>query len=91
MLNNSRLENLTSILLQPIDENNIAQSNCFDPHHAIIFYHKSQLSYIDMCFHCWGLRTSEDLDKLKGYDMKKWEQMLTLFKQAGFKYEIPGE
>jgi hypothetical protein len=80
---------LIKILKEPFEDKTIEEGNCFIPHHAILFYKKGKLSYIDICFGCRGFITSKDLEFIDGFDKKKWRQMEAFLKSLGITYEMP--
>lgn len=90
-LSKGKIDSLIVILSLPTNIDNIVLSRCFDPHQTILIYKNNKISYIDMCFHCWGLRTSEDLNEIKGYDVSKWKKIQLFFKQNGFVYKMETE
>lgn len=89
LITGSAMDSTIDILLLPTDQDSAINTACFDPHHSIVIFKNNQISYIDMCFHCLGLRTSKDLEELNGYEVAKWEKMILLFKHFGFKHEMP--
>lgn len=61
---------------------------CFEPHHAILMYHKAVFSYIDICFHCHDLVTSSDME-LSNMDFdEKWAELKAFFLQLQLTYEM---
>jgi hypothetical protein len=86
----AEIDSLCKILSMPVNDSDIVIAKCFDPHHAIYIISKTEISYIELCFHCWSLDRSGDLSQIKGYDEEKWEAIYRFFKQQGFQYEMSG-
>ncbi len=66
-----KLDTLISILSSPNSSRSIPGSRCFIPHHAIVLYHHSKLSYIDICFSCYGFQTPIKAIQ-DSWDAAKW-------------------
>jgi len=90
-LTGKSINSLIDILSLPTNNDSIFRSRCFDPHQAILIFKNTKISYIDMCFHCWGLRTSDDLNEIIGYEELKWKKIYSFFRQNGFVYEMKAE
>ena len=62
---------------------------CDMPHHSIIIYKKGVQSYIDICFACKRIHTSNDI-ALAEADLtdNKWEKLKSFFKKFGLTYEL---
>lgn len=88
-LTNNSIDTLVKILSMPTNEADYEMSHCCDPHHTIFIIKDGQISYIDLCFHCFCLSTSKDLELIKGYDEPKWIALLSFFRKLSFKYEMP--
>jgi hypothetical protein len=89
VLPNDSISTLVQILSMPTNEDDYSGAHCCDPHHAIFIIKNGQISYIDLCFHCFCVFTSKDLELIKGYNEPKWEALLSFFKKLGFEYEMP--
>jgi len=89
VLTENDIDTLTQILLMPTNDSDVIYARCYYPHHAILIISKGKISYIDLCFHCFSLSTSEDLKLIEGYDEPKWEALLSFYKKLGFKYQMP--
>ena len=79
------LDSLLHILSLPTNYDSIISTRCFNPHNSILIFKGLHISYIDLCFDCWGLTTSDDLDGLNGYEPYKWKQLHAFYKRLGFK------
>ena len=80
---------LVKILSRPFEDKTIIEGSCFNPHHAILFYNKGNISYIDLCFGCHVFVTTKNLDFIDSFDKKKWRQLEDFFKGLGVTYEMP--
>jgi len=87
-ISNKAINVLADIIALPTNYDSIALYKCFDPHHTIFIYNNKKISYIDMCFECWGLRTSEDLKEIRGYELYKWHRIENFFGSLGFRYAM---
>jgi hypothetical protein len=68
-----QLDSLIALLSQPNPTTRTLGSRCFIPHHAIILYHTGNISYIDICFGCYGLRTTLlEKEAIENLDSVKW-------------------
>lgn len=54
-------------------------ATCDEPRNSILIYTKGKLSYIDICFHCQRIHTSEDLKSIVFFDSNKFAKMEALF------------
>jgi len=89
VLLSNNLDTLIKILAMPSNDADFLGAHCCDPHHTIFIVNKSQTSYLDLCFHCFCLTTSKDLELIKGYDEPKWSALMSFFRKLAFKYEMP--
>lgn len=80
---------LISILSVPKKEGDSYGASCFDPHHAIFIIRKDKISYIDLCFHCTGAATSEDLTDIRPLGDSKFVQLLAFFRRLKLDYKLP--
>ncbi|MFZ1304452.1 MAG: hypothetical protein WAR80_01355, partial [Ferruginibacter sp.] len=55
-------------------------ATCDEPRNSILIYFKGKLSYIDICFQCQRIHTSDDLKTLVFFDQRKYEKVEALFK-----------
>ena len=86
IITKSEIDSLVTILLRPISEDE-GVSNCiFDPHHTIFILKDGAVSYIDMCFTCQQLETSQDLTSLPFFDNNKWTELERFFEKHNTRY-----
>jgi hypothetical protein len=70
-------EKLISILTEKVEGSPIALATCFDPHHALIFTNKKDISYIEFCFACGGVSTDKLEISSDDFDKEKWNKIYT--------------
>jgi hypothetical protein len=59
---------------------------CDMPRHSIIIYKNDKQSYIDICFGCKRINTSNDIDfSVIDMDDEKWEDLQKFFMANGIK------
>lgn len=86
------IDTLVGILSIPKPEEDSLATHCeFDPHHTIFIISKNKISFIDICFYCCQLSTSEDLKSIYPFGYLKWERLLSLFQKLQFKYRTPSK
>ncbi len=91
VLLNSGLKNqLISILTQPNNDGEMKAMQCFLPHHSILLIKGGKTSFIEICFACQNLVTSNEIGTSDiNYPKIMWKQLETFFKSQGIKYQIP--
>ncbi len=52
---------------------------CDQPRNSILIYKKAKLSYIDICFHCERIHTSDDLNHVVIFDHARFEKLASYF------------
>ena len=55
-------------------------ATCDYPQNSILIYTNGKLSYIDICFQCQRIHTSEDLKNIVVFDQKRFRKVEALFK-----------
>ena len=75
---------LAQILLRKAFIKNYTPTKCDEPRHSIIIYKNNEQSYIDICFGCHKIHTSNDIYFSELYmDEKKWEELKQFYKKNG--------
>lgn len=75
---------LSNILLRQVIIKDVNSTKCDEPRHSIIIYRNAKQSYIDICFGCRRIHTSNDIDFSEFYmDEKKWTDLENFFKTNG--------
>jgi hypothetical protein len=92
-LNLSQIEKLTDLIFNYSHkgkEYSILEANCYDPRNAIIFLDKNNkvLGFIEICFGCNRLRTSDKRIGIGDYCDKKYALIKEIFCDSGIKYGI---
>ncbi len=84
LTNNSKKE-LTAILISKTIDDEYNKRQCDMPQHAIVIYINGTQSYIDICFACLTVHTTEDI-KFSVMDMslQKWKDLEDFFRAQGF-------
>jgi len=74
----------------PVKKSNIGYlSLCFAPRNSILIYKEGRLSYIDLCFTCRGIATSEDLELNEHYfNESKWVKLRNYFQTKGIRFGL---
>lgn len=84
LLNDPAKIALTKILLRPVLKEKRTPSTFDQPRHSIIIYKSKEQSYIDICFGCGKIHTSNDIDFSEFYmDEEKWTRLEHFFKTNG--------
>jgi hypothetical protein len=85
-LSNSGKANLINILAKRKMSREVKMMQCDQPRHTIIIYKNNTESYIDICFGCKRINTSNDI-KFSVIDMddEKWEDLQKFFMASGIK------
>lgn len=78
--------NLGKILDEKV-EDDIKYSACFDPHHTIIVYKNSKISFIDICFSCYG-KVSKDFLFEETMSYSKYKKLKKFFLMYNIKYML---
>jgi hypothetical protein len=87
IVSGKQLDELIQILDRPI-KSGFDGGKCFIPHQSIFLFKNGRLSYIEVCFLCGRLETSDDLKKIDHFDERQWEELGKLFTRLGFKYKL---
>lgn len=92
-LNLSQIEKLTDIILNYSHKGKVyAMSNtmCYEPRNAFIFLDRNDkvLGFIEICFGCDHLRTSDKRIDIGDYCEQKYELLKDIFRESGIKYGI---
>jgi hypothetical protein len=80
-------QQLVSILRRPFQDKTIETCKCFVPFHAIIVVKDGIASYIEICFACNSLKTSEKTASLDYMDKQKQKELQKLFIDVGLSVE----
>jgi hypothetical protein len=69
----------------------ITNSNCYQPHHLILFYQKKKIvAFIEICFSCYG-----NISKGISYSLfacaEKYDLLKNFFKEIGIKRHLKNE
>jgi hypothetical protein len=76
---------LSNILSRDILLKSFRSANCDQPRHSIIIFKNGKESFIDICFGCRKIHTSEDIVLNESLmDEKKWNALEAFFKSKGF-------
>jgi hypothetical protein len=80
---------LAEILAKPNTEMKTEMGKCYFPQHAIILKKGRKVSWIEVCFSCQKMESSDDL-KINFFpiDNPKWAKIQSFFKHEGLKYEL---
>jgi hypothetical protein len=78
--------NLGKILDERVKDD-IKYSACFDPHHTIIAYKNSKISYIDICYSCYG-QVSKDFSFEETMSYSKYKKLKKFFLMYNLKYML---
>jgi len=63
-------------------------SYCYDPHHAIIFYHDHDaIAFLEICFKCYAIKTDEISDYF-GSCTEKMKYLHNLFSAYHVRYKL---
>jgi hypothetical protein len=85
-LTNSGKASLINILIKISTPREIKAMQCDMPRHSIIIYKNNKHSYIDICFGCKRINTSNDIDfSVIGIDDEKWGNLQKFFMANGIK------
>jgi hypothetical protein len=88
-LSDTRRNDVVRILSNDIDIEDIVSLKCDQPRHAILIYHGKKQSYIDVCFSCLKIHTSDNLKFIgHGIPLSKWKWLRELFVNSNIK-EFP--
>jgi hypothetical protein len=85
-LTNSEKNSLINILVKRTTSREIKMIQCDVPRHSIIIYKNNKQSYIDICFGCKRINTSNDIAfSVINMDDEKWEDLQGFFIANGIK------
>jgi hypothetical protein len=92
-LNLSQIEKLTDIILNYSHKGKfyaISDAKCYEPRNAILFLDKNDkvLGFIEICFGCDHLRTSDKRIDIGDYCTQKYDLIKDIFRESGIKYGI---
>ncbi len=88
VLDAEAIKNLSNLLYNynTIDGNSMA-TDCYDPHHAILFYKKNKaIAFLEVCFSCSYIRSSENV-VFKGFCPEKYRRLKKFIDSLGVKYK----
>jgi hypothetical protein len=86
-LNDSSKNKLIKILTQPNNDSLIQKMRCFTPHHALIFFNKKKISFLDICFGCENFESSKGVGTKDIYAPKAmWKELEKFFLAQGIQY-----
>jgi hypothetical protein len=89
LLNASDTKQLSNILARPRKDLKVEMAKCFIPFHAIIWKSKGKLFWIEIAFGCRRLEASEEISISEfDFDERKWNELLTFYKQKGLSYDL---
>jgi hypothetical protein len=75
---------INRILLRPVNLDTLELSKCDQPAHSILIFHNKQLTYLDLCFGCKKIHTSDDINiNESNLDEIKWKELKEYFKEKG--------
>ena len=92
-LNLKQIEELTDVIYNygyKAKNYSISDTKCYDPRNAIIFLNKEMkiIAFIEICFGCDHLRTSDERISYGEYCEQKFELLKKIFAESGIKYGI---
>jgi hypothetical protein len=64
---------------------------CFSPHQAVLIYKNSTCSYVDICFFCKGMVTSDDINLPESMSESSWDRLKHFFYSRGLTYSLVKE
>jgi len=77
-------DTLAALLTQPNMDRTIETAKCFLPAHAIVFLNKKRYSFIEICFTCQRIQTSNDITLTESdFSRNKWTEIKRFFKNKG--------
>ena len=92
VITDTALHRLTQILTRPFEDTEIEKMMCFMPHHAILIIKNNKTSFIDICFGCLGIETSQNIKMTANdIDKRKWTELEAFFLQQNIKYKLVKE
>lgn len=87
LLSTAQRQQLVSILRSPFQDKTIETCKCFVPFHAIVAIKNKSAIYIEICFACNSLRTSEKTASFDYLDRLKKKDLQRLFTEVGLSVE----
>jgi hypothetical protein len=92
-LNLAQIEKLTDVIFNYSHKGKeyaITNTMCYQPRNAIIFLDNSNkiLGFIEICFGCNHLRTSDKRIDIGDYCEQKYDLIKDIFRESGIKYGI---
>lgn len=92
-LNLSQIEQLTDIILNYSHKGKVytvSDVKCYEPRNAIIFLDSNDkvLGFIEICFGCDHLRTSDKRIDIGDYCTQKYDLIKDIFRESGIQYGI---
>jgi hypothetical protein len=83
-LTNQDKEGINNIFLRQVNLDTVQMIKCDQPAHSILLYHDKKLSYIDICFGCKKIHTSNNINlDESNFDDQKWNELKYYFKSKG--------
>lgn len=84
VLNRYEIDNLKHILVSVNNDSLLRWSPCFMPKHAILIKNQRRFSFIEICFTCNTVYSSDDLHIDQSYfSQQKWKGLEKLFIKKG--------
>ena len=91
-LGDTLVRTLAGIISRSFQDTMVERGMCFLPHHAVIYFKSGKASYVDMCFGCRRIETSEDIKITEfDFDDQKWDELVAFYEQQGIRYELTNE
>jgi hypothetical protein len=87
-VDSSETKGLITILTSKNEDEEIKQMTCFLPHHAILIFKKGIVSYIDICFGCRKIATTEDIITNSWLSDKSWKELEKFFNNKKIKTKM---
>ena len=83
------VEDIVRIITRQVMKKTWSPAKCDEPHHSILIYKKGKLSYFDICFSCFTIHTSKDVDFTEFYmDDQKWDELKGIFIRNNINFSI---
>lgn len=83
-LNRNEIDNLKLILVSLNNDSLLRWSPCFMPRHAILIKKQDKFSFIEICFTCNSVYSSDDLNfDHRYFSQQKWKDLESFFFKKG--------
>ena len=81
------LQYLSKLISSPFKDKTIEKGRCFNPRNTIFIFKGKRISFIDICFECREIESSNDIKIPENdFDNSKWQKLEYFFKEHGFVY-----